>query len=54
MWLIFSSGNYALSPVNLSIPFADMTHFRIPGTQWMGNQIIALGMLYYKMKDRFV
>jgi len=32
--------------------FADMNHFRIPGTQWMGNQIIALGMLYYKMKDR--
>ena len=34
--------------------FADMNHYRIPGTQWMGNQIIALGMLYYKMKDRFV
>jgi glycine/D-amino acid oxidase-like deaminating enzyme len=34
--------------------FADMNHFRIPGTQWMGNQIIALGMLYYKMKDRFM
>ena len=34
--------------------FADMNHFRIPGTQWMGNQIIALGMLYYKMKERFV
>jgi glycine/D-amino acid oxidase-like deaminating enzyme len=33
--------------------FADMNHFRIPGTQWMGNQIIALGMLYYKMRDRF-
>jgi glycine/D-amino acid oxidase-like deaminating enzyme len=32
--------------------FADMNHFRIPGTQWLGNQIIALGMLYYKMKDR--
>lgn len=32
--------------------FADMNHFRIPGSQWMGNQIIALGMLYYKMKDR--
>ena len=32
--------------------FADMTHFRIPGTQWIGNQIIALGMLYYKLKDR--
>ena len=31
--------------------FADMRHFRIPGSQWMGNQIIALGMLYYKMKD---
>ena len=32
--------------------FSDMNHFRIPGTQWFGNQIIALGMLYYKMKDR--
>ncbi len=32
--------------------FADMNHFRMPGTQWFGNQIIALGMLYYKMKDR--
>ena len=32
--------------------FADMKHFRIPGTQWFGNQIIALGMLYYRMMDR--
>ena len=31
--------------------FANAKHFRIPGSQWMGNQIIALGMLYYKMKD---
>jgi gamma-glutamylputrescine oxidase len=31
--------------------FANTRHFRIPGSQWMGNQIIALGMLYYKMKD---
>ena len=31
--------------------FADMKHFRIPGSQWVGNQIIALGMLYYKMTD---
>ena len=31
--------------------FAEMKHFRLPGSQWMGNQIIALGMLYYKMKD---
>ena len=32
--------------------FADMKHFRIPGSQWIGNQIIALGMMYYKIKDR--
>jgi len=32
--------------------FADMKHFRIPGSQWLGNQIIALGMLFYKMKDK--
>jgi glycine/D-amino acid oxidase-like deaminating enzyme len=31
--------------------FANMKHFRIPGSQWIGNQIIALGMLYYKMQD---
>jgi len=31
--------------------FANMKHFRIPGSQWLGNQIIALGMLYYRMKD---
>ena len=31
--------------------FANMKHFRIPGSQWVGNQIIALGMLYYRMKD---
>jgi len=28
-----------------------MGHFRLPGSQWVGNQVIALGMLYYKMKD---
>ena len=32
--------------------FADMKHFRLPGSQWIGNQIIALGMLYYKIRDR--
>jgi glycine/D-amino acid oxidase-like deaminating enzyme len=32
--------------------FADISHFRIPGSQWLGNQIIALGMLYYRLKDR--
>ena len=32
--------------------FANMKHFRLPGSQWFGNQIIALGMLYYKMLDK--
>lgn len=32
--------------------FADMKHFRIPGSQWLGNQIIALGMLYFRVKDK--
>jgi len=32
--------------------FADMKHFRIPGSQWLGNQLIALGMMYYKIMDR--
>jgi glycine/D-amino acid oxidase-like deaminating enzyme len=31
--------------------FADMRRIGIPGGQWFGNQIIALGMLYYKLKD---
>ena len=31
--------------------FADMPHFRIPGSQWIGNQMIALGMLYYRLRD---
>ncbi len=31
--------------------FASMPHFRLPGSRWIGNQIIALGMLYYKLKD---
>ena len=32
--------------------FAGMKHIRIPGSRWLGNQLIALGMLYYKVKDR--
>jgi len=32
--------------------FADMKHYRIPGSQWVGNQIIALGMLYFRLKDK--
>ncbi len=32
--------------------FAEMQRIGIPGGQWFGNQIIALGMLYYKLRDR--
>ena len=31
--------------------FAGMKHLRIPGSRWFGNQLIALGMLYYRLKD---
>jgi gamma-glutamylputrescine oxidase len=31
--------------------FADYPHFRVPGSQWFGNQLIALGMLYFRLKD---
>ncbi|MDX1482700.1 MAG: FAD-binding oxidoreductase, partial [Woeseiaceae bacterium] len=31
--------------------FARVRHLRIPGSQWFGNQIIALGMLYYRLRD---
>lgn len=31
--------------------FANMKRLRLPGPRWMGNQIIALGMLYYRLKD---
>jgi gamma-glutamylputrescine oxidase len=33
--------------------FANIKHHRIPGSQWMGNQVIALGMLYYRLRDKF-
>ena len=33
--------------------FAEYPHYRLPGSQWFGNQIIALGMLYFRMKDLF-
>ncbi len=32
--------------------FADLKPIGIPGSQWLGNQLIALGMLYYRLKDR--
>ena len=31
--------------------FAGMKHIRVPGSRWLGNQLIALGMLYYRLKD---
>ena len=31
--------------------FAGMKHIRLPGSRWFGNQVIALGMLYYKLRD---
>jgi glycine/D-amino acid oxidase-like deaminating enzyme len=31
--------------------FATFPHIRLPGSQWFGNQIIALGMLYFRLKD---
>lgn len=31
--------------------FDQVRHFRLPGSRWLGNQIIALGMLYYRLKD---
>ena len=32
--------------------FAEIDHLRVPGSRWLGNQILALGMLYYKLKDK--
>lgn len=32
--------------------FAEIEHIRLPGSRWMGNQLIALGMMYYKLRDR--
>ncbi len=31
--------------------YEKVSHFRIPGGQWFGNQIVALGMLYYRALD---
>jgi len=32
--------------------FANIGHFRIPGSRWFGSQLIALGMLWYRLRDR--
>ncbi|MGI2258157.1 NAD(P)/FAD-dependent oxidoreductase [Shewanella sp. GXUN23E] len=32
--------------------FAGMDHWRIPLNEWFGNQALALGMLYYNLKEK--
>jgi len=32
--------------------FADIEPFTIPGQRHFGKQMVALGMLYYKLKDK--
>ena len=32
--------------------FAGLKHLRTPGPRWLGNQLVALGMLYYRLKDK--
>ncbi|MCH8861125.1 MAG: FAD-binding oxidoreductase [Proteobacteria bacterium] len=31
--------------------FAKVKHWKIPAPRWVGNNMVALGMLYYRMKD---
>ena len=31
--------------------YEQIRHARIPFGQWFGNQIVALGMLYFRMRD---
>ncbi|MDJ0906623.1 MAG: FAD-binding oxidoreductase [Woeseiaceae bacterium] len=32
--------------------FAGLKHIRTPGPRWLGNQLVALGMLFYRLKDK--
>ena len=32
--------------------YENFKHWRIPGSRWFGNQIVALGMLYYRALDK--
>jgi gamma-glutamylputrescine oxidase len=32
--------------------FSNIKHTKIPGSRWFGNQMIALGMLYYRLQDK--
>lgn len=31
--------------------FSKVKHWRVPAPRWVGNQLLALGMLYYRVKD---
>ncbi len=31
--------------------FEKVKHYRIPGGQWVGNQLVALGMIYFRLRD---
>jgi glycine/D-amino acid oxidase-like deaminating enzyme len=31
--------------------FEKVKHFQIPGSQWIGNQLVALGMIYFRLMD---
>ena len=31
--------------------FEKVKHFRIPAGQWVGNQLLALGMIYFRLLD---
>ncbi|MGL4222050.1 MAG: FAD-binding oxidoreductase, partial [Shewanella sp.] len=33
--------------------FAAMRHIRIPLNEWFGNQALALGMLYYTLRENW-
>ena len=31
--------------------FEKVKHYRLPGSQWIGNQLVALGMIYFRLMD---
>ncbi len=31
--------------------FEKVKHYRIPGSQWFGNNLVALGMIYFRLMD---
>ena len=31
--------------------FEKVKHYRIPGSRWIGNNLVALGMIYFRLMD---